>query len=56
MGNNLAACRGCPCNTSKKAGGLGHICNGVTQKEENRCPEWRINELRKLDDEMEEKR
>lgn len=46
MGDNkVPACKGCPYNTPKSKRGFGYECNGSTQEEHGRCPEWRINEL-----------
>lgn len=44
--NKNPACQGCKYNTTKTKGGQGKICNGYTMKEFNRCPAWRISELK----------
>jgi len=45
MANQVPACQGCEYNTPKTKGGFGRICNGYTQAQFGRCPEWRKNEL-----------
>lgn len=45
MPNKVEQCIGCIYNTAKNKGGLGMMCNGITQEEHGRCPEWRITEL-----------
>lgn len=47
MANTQEYCKGCLYNIFKTKGGYGKICNGLTIKKYNRCPEWRINEVRK---------
>ena len=44
MANKISACQGCKDNTSKSQGGRGRNCNGYTQEQWNRCPEWKIRE------------
>ena len=45
--NTNPKCKDCLYNISKTKGGHGKICNGYTMQEFNRCPEWRISELRR---------
>jgi len=47
MANKNEYCKGCLYNIPKTKGGYGRICNGLTMKKYNRCPEWRIEEARK---------
>ena len=46
MANKIEQCKPCPYNIPKTRGGYGRMCNGITQQRDNRCPEWRINELK----------
>ena len=46
MSNKVLACKDCPYNIPKTKGGFGRLCNGSTQETSERCPEWRIAELK----------
>ena len=47
MANKNLKCMGCKYNTPMTKGGEGRICNGYTQHDFGRCPEWAITLLQK---------
>ena len=56
MGNENPECQKCPYNIFKSQGGYGKLCDGNTMAKKKRCPEWRINEMRKENEEAAEEK